>query len=246
MKVVFHEIFRGVYDYDPAAAKGRIDCIYDELIGHYEFVEPAPATESDLLLVHDQSHVNYVKSKGVIYDVALFAAGGAILAAELAVQGEPAFALIRPPGHHASRNSCWGFCWFNNIAIAVAKQRQLGTVKKVAIVDIDLHFGDGTSNIFQDNPDVSYYHLYNLNGLEQFLSINQDCDLVAVSAGFDMHVEDWGLILSTKDYTTIGKMVAEHASKYCSGKFFAVLEGGYNHRVLGKNVKALLEGFDMR
>ena len=50
MKVVFHEIFRGVYDCDPAAAKGRIDCIYDELIGHYEFVEPAPATESDLYL----------------------------------------------------------------------------------------------------------------------------------------------------------------------------------------------------
>jgi acetoin utilization deacetylase AcuC-like enzyme len=243
MKVVFHELFRGVYDYDPAAAKGRIDCIYDELEGFFEFIEPVPAVESDLLLVHEQSHVDYVKSKGIIYEVALFAAGGAILAAESAVRGEPAFALIRPPGHHAGRNSSWGFCWFNNIAIAVARQRRLGTVKKVAIADIDLHFGDGTSNIFQDTPDVSYYHLYNIDGLEQFLAINQDCDLVAVSAGFDMHVEDWGFILSTQDYTTIGKIVANHARKYCGGRFFAVLEGGYNQRVLGKNFKALLDGF---
>jgi hypothetical protein len=68
----------GVYDYDPAAAKGRIDCIYDELEGFFEFIEPVPAVESDLLLVHEQSHVDYVKSKGIIYEVALFAAGGAI------------------------------------------------------------------------------------------------------------------------------------------------------------------------
>ena len=243
MKIVFHEIFRGVYDYDPAAAKGRIDCIYDELAGSYEFVEPQPAAESDLLLVHEQSHVDYVKKKDVIYDVAILAAGGAILASDLAVKGEPAFALIRPPGHHASSNSSWGFCWFNNIAIAVARQRLQGAVNKVAIADIDLHFGDGTDNIFQETPEVSYYHLYSIDGLEKYLALNKDCDLVAVSAGFDMHVEDWGFILKTKDYATIGKMVANHARKYCGGRFFAVLEGGYNQRVLGKNVKALLDGF---
>jgi acetoin utilization deacetylase AcuC-like enzyme len=244
MKVVYHDIFRMVYDYDPAAAKGRIDCIVEELSGAYEFIEPGPAQENDLLMVHQQGHIEFVKSNNTLYQVALYAAGGAIKAAELAEQGEPSFALVRPPGHHAGSNSCWGFCWFNNIAVAVEKLRRKGAVNKVLIVDIDLHFGDGTDNIFEDTPEVSYYHLFGIDGLRQCLSVKNDCDMIAVSAGFDMHIKDWGFILRTQDYTTIGKLIAEHARRFCNGKFFAVLEGGYNHNVLGKNVKALLEGFD--
>lgn len=244
MKVIYHDIFKVVYDYDPAAARGRMECIVNELQGIYEFIEPDPAQENDLLLIHQPGHINYVKSNNTLYQVALFAAGGAIKAAELAVRGDPAFALIRPPGHHAGRNFCWGFCWFNNIAIAVEKLRHKGFIKKVLIVDIDLHYGDGTESIFEDIPEVAYYHLFSIEGLEQFLSINKDCNLVAVSAGFDMHRKDWGFILRTEDYTTIGKLIASHARKFCGGKFFAVLEGGYNHNILGKNVKALLEGFD--
>lgn len=245
MKIVFHELYREVYDYDPAAAAGRIDCIVDEVKGQYEFVEPQPATQNDILLVHSQSHLEWVRNRGPLYEVALFSAGGAIKAAEMALGGEPAFALNRPPGHHASRDSSWGFCWFNNVAIAVEKLRREGTVKKVLIVDTDLHFGDGTDNIFKDNPEVHYYHIYNLNGLEQFLGIHNDCDLIAVSAGFDKHKQDWGMIFSTEDFTTIGGMISSHARKVCGGRFFAVLEGGYNHRVLGKNVRAMLEGFDL-
>lgn len=245
MKVVFHELYREVYDVDPAAARGRIDCIVDELQGLFEFVEPQPAEESDLLLVHKHSHLELVKSRGLLYEIAVLSAGGAIKAAELAVQGEPAFAIIRPPGHHASSNSCWGFCWFNNVAIAVEKLRRSGIVNKVLIVDIDFHYGDGTNNIFAEIPEVFYYHLYGLSGLEKCLAMNTDCELIAVSAGFDMHMNDWGDILLTEDYTTIAKMIAKHASRVCNGRFFAVLEGGYNQRILGKNVKALLQGFDM-
>lgn len=244
MKVVYHDIFQVVYDYDPAAARGRMDCIVNELRGIYEFIEPVPAQEADLLLVHQPGLIEFVKSNNMLYQIALFAAGGAIKAAELADKNEPAFALIRPPGHHASRNSCWGFCWFNNIAIAIETLRRKGFIKKVLIVDIDLHFGDGTDSIYEDIPEVSYYHLFGIEGLRQFLSINTECDLIAVSAGFDMHMKDWGFILRTEDYTTIGKLIAGHARKFCNGKFFAVLEGGYNHNILGKNVKALLEGFD--
>lgn len=244
VKVVFHELFKGVYDYDPAAAPGRMECIVEELAGSFEFEEPSPAIEADILLVHAQSHLEWVKSRGVIYDLALLSAGGAIMAAELALGGEPAFALVRPPGHHAGKNSNWGFCWFNNVAIAVAKTRSRGEVSKVAVVDIDLHRGDGTEDIFEETPEVSYYHLFNLDGLAQFLSINRDCDLVAVSAGFDKHVNDWGGILSTSDYYTIGKMISGHAREVCQGRVFAVLEGGYNQRVLGKNVKAFLQGLD--
>jgi acetoin utilization deacetylase AcuC-like enzyme len=244
MKIVFHDLFRSEYDYDPAAAAGRMDCIVDELEGTYEFVEPEPATEEDILLVHSQNHLEWVKNRGSLYDVAILSAGGAIKAAEMAVRGDPAFALIRPPGHHASRDSSWGFCWFNNIAIAVEKLRRQKAVKKVLIVDTDLHFGDGTDNLFEDNSDVYYYHVYNIKGLEECLTVNSDCDLIAVSAGFDKHKDDWGFIYSTEDFTTMGKMISSHARKVCQGRFFAVLEGGYNHRVLGKNVMAILEGFD--
>ncbi|NLI13160.1 histone deacetylase family protein [Pelotomaculum propionicicum] len=244
MKIVFHELFRQVYDYDPAAAAGRMDCIVEEVKDLYEFVEPEAAAQDDLLLVHSRSQLDWVKNKGPLYNVAVFSAGAAIKAAAMAVQGTPAFALNRPPGHHASRNSSWGFCWFNNIAVAVEKLRTEGLVKKVLIVDTDLHFGDGTDNIFADNPEVFYYHVYNLDGLEQFLSMHSDYDLIAVSAGFDKHKLDWGLIFSTEDFNEIGRIVSSHARKVCGGRFFAVLEGGYNHKVLGKNVKAMLEGFD--
>jgi len=246
MKVIFHEDYKAVYDHDPAAAGGRMECIVEELKGCYEFVEPQPATEEDILLVHDARHLESVKGKPLIYRTALLAAGGAIAAAELAAAGEMAFALIRPPGHHASRGSCWGFCWFNNIAIGVEKLRRQGKAQKVLIVDFDLHFGDGTSNIFSGVHDVTYYHLNGLDGLKNCLSQNPEIDLLAVSAGFDRHLMDWGMELSTEDYFTIGEMLAHHARRYCRGQLFAVLEGGYNHQVLGKNVKSFLEGLESR
>ncbi len=244
MKVVFHERYREVYDSDPAAAPGRMDCIVEELRDSFEFMTPLPASEDDLLLVHRQSHLERVREKGLVYEIAALSAGGAIMAAELGVRGDPAFALIRPPGHHASSNSCWGFCWFNNVAVAVEKLRRAGTVNRVLIVDIDLHYGDGTNNIFTGVPEVVYYHLDGIRDLERCLAANSDCDLVAVSAGFDMHVEDWGGILTTGDYAAIGRMISGYARSVCRGRFFAALEGGYNHRVLGKNVRALLEGFE--
>lgn len=242
MKVVFHERYREVYAGDPAAAPGRLDGIVEELRDSFEFVEPAPATEADLLLVHTQRHLERIKKRELLYEIAVLAAGGAIEAARLALQGEPAFALIRPPGHHASPDSCWGFCWFNNVAVAVEKVRRSGKIEKAVIIDIDLHFGDGTNNIFAQNPHVKYYHLDSINELENFLRKAGKHDLVAISAGFDRHVADWGGMLKTDDYTTLGEIIGSYAKETCDGKVFAVLEGGYNHDVLGKNVKALLTG----
>ncbi len=68
--------------------------------------------------------------------------------------------------------------------------------------------------------------------------------VLAVSAGFDHHVADWGGELTTEDYGIIGKLIKKAADKNCQGRRFAVLEGGYNHSVLGKNVRAFLEGLD--
>lgn len=156
----------------------------------------------------------------------------------------------RPPGHHASRDSSWGFCYFNNIAISIEKLRQKGHIGKALIVDIDLHFGDGTANIFTGKSDIAYFHVDGvnrdnyLNNLSKFLETQEGYDILAVSAGFDRHQQDWGGLLTTSDYFTIGKMIKESALGECSGRRYAVLEGGYNHMVLGKNVKAFLQGME--
>ncbi len=250
MKIVYHEKFREVYSGDPAAKPGRIECILEELkaVEGLSFVEAEDASEEDVRLVHEQGHINYVK-KLDLYEVALLAVGGAIKAGELASRGEPSFGLIRPPGHHASSGHSWGFCYFNNVAVSVERLRRKGLVKRVLIVDFDLHYGDGTANVFAGNPDVTYYHLpggdrvHQLSQLSAFLSEAGDYDLVAVSAGFDRHVEDWGGVLETRDYRVIGEEIKRFAEESCYGRRFAVLEGGYNLKVLGKNVKAFIEGF---
>jgi len=249
LKVVYHQRYTAVYSSDPASQPGRIESIYNELHGLFEFVKPEPAKEEDLLLVHGKSHVEYVKTNTMLYEIASLAVGGAIKASEIALTGEPAFGLIRPPSHHASPNSSWGFCYFNNIAISIEKLRREDKIKKALIVDIDLHFGDGTANIFDGISEVTYFHpdarnrQAFLDEISRFLAARKDkVDIVAVSAGFDRHEQDWGGMLKTEDYFTIGKMIKEFAEKVCGGKRYAVLEGGYNHAVLGRNVQSLLEG----
>ncbi len=246
MKIVFHERYREVYSSDPASAQGRLDGIYNELKPYYSFVEPDPASEEDLLLVHTEEHLQKIKQRSHLYQIATLATGGAIKASEIALNEEPAFALIRPPGHHASPSSCWGFCWFNNIAIAIERLKKSGKINTALIIDIDLHFGDGTNGFFSSDSQVTYYHLESIPELEHFLTRIDKCDLVGISAGFDRHVEDWGGLLTTNDYLTIGEKIRDLTDKLCKNKIFAVLEGGYNHKVLGQNVKSLLDGLESK
>ena len=90
------------------------------------------------------------------YDIALLAAGATIQAAEHAVaEREPAFALVRPPGHHAEADRAMGFCLFNNVAVAAAAMLARG-LERVAIVDIDVHHGNGTQAMFYEEPRVLY------------------------------------------------------------------------------------------
>jgi acetoin utilization deacetylase AcuC-like enzyme len=133
-------------------------------------VEPRPATREELLRVHDETHVASIEAvagRAVMldadtftspesYDVAILAAGAAAQAAEHALDtGETAFALVRPPGHHAERDKAMGFCLFNNVAVAAASAVARG-LTRVAVVDIDVHHGNGTQWMFYDDPRVFY------------------------------------------------------------------------------------------
>lgn len=191
MQVVFHEDFYQEYTSDPAAAAGRMEAIVEFIEPQVEFVRARPAKEEQIILAHIKTHIDFVRQCG-LYDISALAAGAAIQAAEIGLES-PCFALIRPPGHHASSGSSWGFCYFNNMAIALQTMKQ-----------------------------------------------NQ-ADLIAISAGFDNHQDDWGGLLTTEDYYTIGEMV-KTASLRCGGGCFGILEGGYNHQVLGRNIMALIQG----
>jgi len=248
MKVIFHEKFYEVYVSDPAAAAGRMEAIVEALGNDFEWIKSSPASEKDLALVHTSRQIERIKHSRDLFEIGLLSAGGAIMAAEMAWKGEPAFGLIRPPGHHASPDSCWGFCYFNNIAIAVKKLQKEAGVKKALILDFDLHFGDGTENAFMGSPEVVYFHPESsdrgefVEKVQRRLEKAEGFDILSVSAGFDRHVEDWGGLLTTEDYWTIGSLVKSYSQKFCRGRRFAVLEGGYNHAVLGQNVRAFLKG----
>lgn len=244
MHIVFHDLFLDEYAKDPAARRGRLDKAWRELKQLYAQVEPDMAEEADIRLVHSAAHFDMLSENPFLFMMALLAAGGAITASELAMQGQPSFGLLRPPGHHASVDDCRGFCWFNNIAVAVERLRRNGRIEHALILDIDLHYGDGTAEIFSETEAVRYESLGKLERLSEDLSAVQSCDIIAVSAGFDRHLQDWGGLLATEDYRQIGRQVKAAADRLCPGRVFAVLEGGYNPDVLGPSIRAFLQGLD--
>jgi acetoin utilization deacetylase AcuC-like enzyme len=248
MKIIYHETFLTSYPTAGVENPGRIKAIYDVLQPHFNFLTPEPAVPEDLLLVHTPRLLQSMSNQPEVYDVAVLAAGGAILTATSALAGEPAFGLLRPPGHHAGPDSHWGFCFFNNMAIAVERLRSQSLIKHALILDIDLHFGDGTDRFFSRIPEVEVINIESsrrdqfLFEVQNALKVSRTFDIIGVSAGFDTYVKDWGGILHTDDYQQIGTWVKKAALEGCRGRRFAILEGGYYLPDLGKNCLAFLNG----
>lgn len=256
IKIIFHKgYYNSLYAMDPAAAAGRLDGIM-EIIKRkperYEIITPDPADEADILRVHGRNHYERVKRDPLLYELASLAAGGAITAAEKAYVGDPAFAVIRPPGHHASADSCWGFCYFNNMSISLLKLYAEGKTKKAFILDFDLHTGDGNINILENRNDGFEVSILNpmsaergryLREVESYMKTLTDIDMFAASAGFDQGIDDWGSLLYPEDYTELGRLIKTYSEKLCKGRRYAILEGGYNHEMIGINTDAFCLGF---
>lgn len=243
----------------------------------YEFVEPKPASEEDLLRAHETDYIWNLK-KGLvedtdtpaydnIYEFARLSAGGALLAAKIS-----GFSLMRPPGHHAGKSGpalgvyTRGFCYLNNIAVAVK-----ALDKRTLILDVDGHHGNGTQEIFQDDEKVTYVSLHRaphypgtgnasagncLNfplpvdcGEQKYLETLDKAlgmvdlgkvEVVAVSAGLDTHKADLASLgLTEKSYWEIGSRIAT-----LKKQAFFVLEGGYKGEQNGHDIDQLLRGFE--
>ena len=279
MKIVFSERCLEYYEPWHPESPLRVREAYNFLKKKgYEFVEPTPASYEDLLRVHTVEHVERIKGGRFwdpdtpayenIYEYACLSAGGAILAARVG-----GFSLMRPPGHHAGRSglalgaSSLGFCYFNNIAVAI---RSLD--KSALIVDIDGHHGNGTQEIFLGDERVWYISLHRsphypgtglrsernclnfplprnvgdkvyLKTLDKALRRvdTRNIEVVGISAGFDAHANDplASLGLSSGCYRRIGRRIAELGLPT-----FAVLEGGYHPKYLGLNIHELIQGLE--
>jgi len=160
----------------------RLEAIYAMLDGpdmKGRFV-PLPARHADhdeIALVHDRTYIDFIASTAKMnyysldpdtqttpesYDTAKLAVGGLLnaLDAVMAAEVDNAMALVRPPGHHASRHRAAGFCIFNNIAIAARYALSRHGLKRILIVDWDLHHGDGTQEIFYGDNKVLYFSVH--------------------------------------------------------------------------------------
>ena len=157
----------------------RIQAIYETIeaekkLASLAVISPRPATEKELALIHTQEYIEQIKQTAGrervyldpdtstsprSYEVAQLAAGGLLEAADRIMDGKVvnAFALVRPPGHHAEASQAKGFCIFNNVAIAAQYLIEKWGLRRILVVDWDLHHGNGTQHAFYSRADILFF-----------------------------------------------------------------------------------------
>ena len=189
----------------------RLAAIEDQLVASglsqfLDHVEPPLASREALERVHAAAYIDALEEmapdKGLVHldpDTAMNphtlraaqrAAGAAVLATDRVIRGESeaAFCSVRPPGHHAERARAMGFCLFNNVAVAAAHALEVHGLKRVVVVDFDVHHGNGTEEIFRDDPRVmmvsTFQHpFYPYSGVEGRSERMVNIPLAAYSGG---------------------------------------------------------------
>ena len=159
----------------PAVYKGIEDA---GLLERLTLIKASPADLKWVETVHDPAYIKRFQSACSIgdnifdspdnqmctasYEIALLAVGGVLEAARLVMEGklDNAFCAVRPPGHHAEIDKAMGFCYFNNVAIAARYIQNQWKIKRIGIVDFDVHHGNGTQHIFEHDPTVFYYSIH--------------------------------------------------------------------------------------
>jgi len=282
----------------------RLTAIYERLdqedIGTVlESITPRAATKDELGWSHTPSYIDLVQATSgrkshqldpdtatspASWHAACLAVGGvfALLDAIDNSIVDNGFALIRPPGHHAEADRAMGFCLFNNIALGAHYGRHVLGYERIAIVDWDLHHGNGTQNSFYSDPNVLYFstHQYpyypGSGGMHEIgegkgkgftvnvpLSVGAGdetyaavfnrllvpvCksfspDLILVSAGFDIYVDDplGGMRVSQAGFAYLARVLLELADSCCGGNLLFCLEGGYDLQGLADGVVGVLK-----
>jgi len=280
MKVVFSPLCLR-YDHGPYHPESprRVKLILDTLVkSGFQIVPGRQAEIREILEVHEREHLdrivnrNYFDPDTPVIDPTfpLLAAGCSIKAARM----KEAFALVRPPGHHAGRNFLGGFCYFNNLAIGV---KCVYEKKRVAILDLDAHHGNGTQDVFLGRSNVLYvslhqYPLFPMTGKESIdnclnyplppgtngktylktlrKAVNEierfHPHALAISLGFDAYAGDplSDLRLQIRDFYRLGEVVGGLV-KEIDCRYFFVLEGGYSERI-GELALEFFRGFQMK
>ena len=253
MNIVFNEkFFNSEYINDNASMPGRMESIINTIKENskYRIIENDSADYTDILRVHENEYIASIQSNEDLYNMALLSAGGAIKASQIAMNSEPAFACIRPPGHHAYKSFGWGYCHFCNMAIALKKLKNEGQITSAFVLDFDAHTGDGTKDCLSDwkevkilNPMADDNNEY-IARIESYIKEIDYVDIIAVNAGFDSYIKDCGKKLATFDFYYIGNILKRLSKRLGHNRRFAILEGGYYLPDLGKNVLSFCQGFE--
>jgi len=174
VKIITDERCTGYHSAGHPERPQRVAKTLEKLRGQSElkldWAAPLDFDNTAILRAHSPEHFAHIKSALAdfdgdtpahkdIFDHARRSVGGALAALKTARDGEMPFSLLRPPGHHATRDRAMGFCYFNSIAIAALEALATGT-KRVAVYDFDVHHGNGTEAILVDKPGAAFFSIH--------------------------------------------------------------------------------------